>query len=533
MSSSRTRRSTSKRKEDVLPVKSSHSQPKKIKKRPVKDEPKENFVDVKAETESDASDFGDDVEEYRKRIEENVRQNQEFLRQLGIDQAKQDLLEFKEKPSKPSQRGLKKEKAPVELLPRRSSLRLQNKTPEGIELPPESVIARAMYSVPATDEHPRPHSGPLDMKETLYKTSSEDDHTSITKQILKDKTYTHKPASEDLQRYIDRMSKARMSAESVAKVTPERSFSVAIHPGKSRLLAATGDKWGKLGIWDVESEESSESDGVVCYCPHSRPICGLEFPVFATHSVYTCSYDGSLRHGDLNKGIFDEVYSLPEEDDILLRNFSFTSPNTLLVSQNNGCVALVDTRTASACAEHTYELADRSLRTVSVHPTQKDYFCTAGVGGVVCVWDLRKVSVKKSKAIVRLEHSGRNLNSAYFSPVTGKYILTTSMDDTLKIFDSSVIDSNMKLKKSIAHNNHTGRWLTGFRASWHPAREDVFVVGSMNRPREITLFSDEGKRLHSFKDDTYLGSVCSLNALHPTRDVVVGANSSGRLHVFK
>ncbi|XP_052797921.1 WD repeat-containing protein 76-like isoform X2 [Mya arenaria] len=515
--------------EEVLLVKSSHSQQKKIKKGPVKDELKENFVDMKAEMESDVSDFGDDVEEYRKRIEENVRQNQEFLRQLGIDQAKQDLLKFKEKPSKPSQRGLKKEKVLVELLPRRSSLRLQNKTPDGIELPPEGVIARAQFSVPAPDEHPRPPNGPLDMKETLYRTSSEDDHTSITKQILKQKTCTHKPASEDLQRYVDRMSKALMSAESVVKVTPERSFSVAFHPGNSRLLAATGDKWGKLGIWDVESEESSESDGVVCYCPHSRPICGLEFPVFATHSVYTCSYDGSLRHGDLYKEVFDEVYSLPG----VLRNFSFTSPNTMLVSQNTGRVALVDTRTASTSAEHTYELADQSLRTVSVHPTQKDYFCTAGVGGVVCVWDLRKVSVKKSKAIVTLEHSGKTLNSAYFSPVTGKYILTTSMDDTLKIFNSSVIDSNMKLRKSIPHNNHIGRWVTGFSASWHPAREDVFVVGSMNRPREITLFSDEGKRLHSFKDDTYLGSVCSLNALHPTRDVVVGGNSSGSLHVFK
>ncbi|WAR02259.1 WDR76-like protein [Mya arenaria] len=292
MSSSRTRRSTSKRKEEVLLVKSSHSQQKKIKKGPVKDELKENFVDMKAEMESDVSDFG----------------------------AKQDLLKFKEKPSKPSQRGLKK--------------------------------------------------------------------------------------------YVDRMSKALMSAESVVKVTPERSFSVAFHPGNSRLLAATGDKWGKLGIWDVESEESSESDGVVCYCPHSRPICGLEFPVFATHSVYTCSYDGSLRHGDLYKEVFDEVYSLPG----VLRNFSFTSPNTMLVSQNTGRVALVDTRTASTSAEHTYELADQSLRTVSVHPTQKDYFCTAGVGGVVCVWDLRKVSVKKSKAIVTLEHSGKTLNSAYFSP---------------------------------------------------------------------------------------------------------------------
>ena len=35
------------------------------------------------------------------------------------------------------------------------------------------------------------------------------------------------------------------------------------------------------------------------------------------------------------------------------------------------------------------------------------------------------------------------------------------------------------------HNNHTGRWLTNFRAVWHPQREDCFVVGSMDRPRRV------------------------------------------------
>ena len=51
----------------------------------------------------------------------------------------------------------------------------------------------------------------------------------------------------------------------------------------------------------------SESEGVCCYSPHSRPITGLDFPVTAPHTVYTCGYDGSLRRGDLNKGVFDEV----------------------------------------------------------------------------------------------------------------------------------------------------------------------------------------------------------------------------------
>ena len=41
-----------------------------------------------------------------------------------------------------------REKVPTELLPRRSSLRLQNKDPEGADLPPEALINRAsLYSV--------------------------------------------------------------------------------------------------------------------------------------------------------------------------------------------------------------------------------------------------------------------------------------------------------------------------------------------------------------------------------------------------
>jgi hypothetical protein len=39
--------------------------------------------------------------------------------------------------------------------------------------------------------------------------------------------------------------------------------------------------------------------------------------------------------------------------------------------------------------------------------------------------------------------------------------------------------------KSIYHNNFTGRWLTPFKAVWHPQRDDVFIVGSMEQPRRV------------------------------------------------
>lgn len=39
--------------------------------------------------------------------------------------------------------------------------------------------------------------------------------------------------------------------------------------------------------------------------------------------------------------------------------------------------------------------------------------------------------------------------------------------------------------KVIEHNNFTGQWLTPLKAVWHPQREDVFVVGSLLKPRRV------------------------------------------------
>ena len=40
-----------------------------------------------------------------------------------------------------------------------------------------------------------------------------------------------------------------------------------------------------------------------------------------------------------------------------------------------------------------------------------------------------------------------------------------------------------------SHDNWTGRWLSKFRAVWHPRREDVLIVGSMKRPRQVTVIT--------------------------------------------
>ena len=44
-----------------------------------------------------------------------------------------------------------------------------------------------------------------------------------------------------------------VAEDDIAKLVPERIFSLEVHPSPSRLLVAAGDTWGRVGLWDVDS----------------------------------------------------------------------------------------------------------------------------------------------------------------------------------------------------------------------------------------------------------------------------------------
>lgn len=99
-------------------------------------------------------------------------------------------------------------------------------------------------------------------------------------------------------------------------------------------------------------------------------------------------------------------------------------------------------------------------------------------------------------------------------------------------------NSNYKVH-SFRHNNHTGRWLSTFRPTFDPKQAHSFILGSMEHPRRIGIFSTT--LINSLPSlypeftitDDNLNSVCSRNCFHPTKDIIVAGNSSGRVHIFK
>ena len=178
-----------------------------------------------------------------------------------------------------------------------------------------------------------------------------------------------------------------------------------------------------------------------------------------------------------------------------------------------------------------------SAKTVDVHPLKPELFLVPSRNGDIALFDIRNSSVSKATDTMRRYHSftghSKALSSAFFSPVTGKSIVSVAYDDLVNVYDVPDKGSDYPTlpAHSIRHNNQTGRWLTTFKAVWHPKRENIFFIGSMKQPRQIDVFSKRGKVLGVLTGES-LSSVNSIVQCHPNMDVVAGGNSSGRVFVF-
>lgn len=99
-----------------------------------------------------------------------------------------------------------------------------------------------------------------------------------------------------------------------------------------------------------------------------------------------------------------------------------------------------------------YEASEKKLNTVHVNPIDPNYLVTAGLDRIVRIFDIRNLK-KEAEPLKSFEH-GKSVNSAYWDPVFGKDIVSTSFDDTLGLWKDSLGDSSRHI--IIKHNNNTG-----------------------------------------------------------------------------
>ncbi|NXT24516.1 WDR76 protein, partial [Syrrhaptes paradoxus] len=428
----------------------------------------------------------------RKRLK-NITENAKFFAALKLHESAARLQKIATKRQSHVTKRAKPKKAEDETV-RRRSMRLQRVEPSGIPMP-------ELPSQPEAEEYPQVPAGPLPMVP-----EDEMENRKLTEDLLA--TWMRiTNVSLLLSRYQESLNSMVLSEENIKKVVKYRVCSMAIHPSESIIFVAAGDKSGQVGLWNVNCESE---EGAHVFVPHTYSVNCMHFSPCNPAHLLSLSNE-TLRCGDVTKAVFDEICR--SEDSFSSFDFLEDNASTAIVGHWEGNVALVDRRTPGTSSELSADIGFQRTRTVHVHPVNKQYFIAAGSTDVG-IYDVRYLKSRGNKPVSVLKGHTKSVASAYFSPVTGNRVVTVCADDKLR------------------HNNDTGRWLTRFRAIWDPKQEDCFVVGSMARPRQIEVFQDTGKLLHSFYNLDCLGSVCSINVVHPSKNILVGGNSSGRLHVF-
>ncbi|EXJ90995.1 hypothetical protein A1O1_04102 [Capronia coronata CBS 617.96] len=347
------------------------------------------------------------------------------------------------------------------------------------------------------------------------------------------------------------------------KITPERIYSMSFHPNPTKPIVFAGDKMGNLGIVDasqtrkaVKQEEDEDEDDddqdpeITTIKPHTRTISAMHTHPSKPETLYTASYDSSIRATDLQKGVAVEIYgpgNKEEDEPVSGVDIAASDPNVVYFTTLNGAFGRYDLRQDPSQAD-LYQLSDKKIGGFSLNPVAPHYVATASLDRFMRLWDLRKIT-QKLPTLVGEHESRLSVSHAAFN--TAGQVATTSYDDTIKVHSFGAKNNKtpfaalesmnlwkpgfqldeaaMKPEVIIRHNNQTGRWTTILKPQWQMYPEDniqKLVVGNMNR--FVDIYSADGTQLAQLGGEG-VTAVPAVAVFHPTRDWVVGGTASGKM----
>ena len=518
------------------------------------------------------------VSEYERARQEKIAKNQALLQQLQLD-AQQTGLGPKSRPKPSSTAGQKRKKpqekkVKEEVVPRRSSRRLQGivadsevarqKQEEEAEAFQEQQRAKRMRVSDDINLVDAVVNGRTWNKAGNWLTAvgpANPGERTFDAQDIKDTT------DKELRELRERMSSLQLWEDAEPnriKITPERIYSLGFHPTRDKALVFAGDKLGNLGLFDgsqtapdeVKQEaDDADEDGdeddfepaISIFKIHTRTISAFQFAHNDQNSLFSASYDSSIRKLDLAKGSAVEVYA-PEDksadDPISGVEISRVDPNMLHFTTLNGAFGIKDLRSPTYETVEMMQLSEKKIGGFSLHPTAPHLVATASLDRTLKLFDLRKITGKKDMRMPHLigEHtSSLSVSHANFN--AAGQVSTSSYDDTIKIYDfSSLVDSkagtslpesSMEPTTVIPHNNQTGRWVTILRAQWQMQPQDGiqrFVVGNMNR--FVDVYTSKGQQLAQLGGEG-ITAVPAVARFHDSMDWIAAGTASGKLCLWQ
>ncbi|KIJ44039.1 hypothetical protein M422DRAFT_168883, partial [Sphaerobolus stellatus SS14] len=314
---------------------------------------------------------------------------------------------------------------------------------------------------------------------------------------------------------------------------------------------------------DGEIVISEEGGRIFRLQPHwpassKSSISCIKLDILDARKIYTSAYDCTLRSISFESGVSQEVFSL---DGTLISSFDMlANGHEIWVSDVAGFLTHVDLREKKSAAVR-YQLSDQKIGCVSVNPIRPEAILASSNNRTLKLWDARKLTAMsaatlptpppsefdldemktyaetdRGRGILQADWSHqKSVSSAYWDP-SGKKIVSTSYDDTLRIWnvnwDKLTADKKVKSFKPFARLHHscqTGKWVTILRSQWNqnPDGFPHFTVGNMNH--SLNVISGTGQMIAALYDSTKVTAVQAVTCSHPgIVGRVASGNASGR-----
>lgn len=515
------------------------------------------------------------LSEYELARQEKIAKNQALLKQLQLD-AQQTGIGSKPKPSTTAGQKRKKpqeKKVKEDIVPRRSSRRLQGivadsevarqKQEEEAEAFQEQQRAKRMRVSDDINLVDAVVNGRTWNKAGNWLTAAgpaNPGERTFDVQDVKDTT------DKELREIRERMSNLQLwegAEPNRIKITPERIYSLGLHPTKDKALVFAGDKLGSLGLFDgsqtapeqiKQEADDADEDGdedfepaITTFKIHTRTISAFQFAPHDQNALFSASYDSSIRKLDLAEGKAIEVYA-PEDkaadDPISGVEVSRLDPNMLHFATLNGQFGIKDMRVPTHETIELFQLSEKKIGGFSLHPAQPHLVATASLDRTMKLFDLRKISGKGASRMPSLlgEHSS-SLSVSHAAFNAAGQVATASYDDTVKVYDFSSLtdtkpgaqlsEAEMEPSTVIPHNNQTGRWVTILRAQWQMQPQDEvqrFVIGNMNR--FVDVYTSKGQQLAQLGGDG-ITAVPAVAKFHDSMDWIAAGTASGKLCLWQ
>jgi DNA damage-binding protein 2 len=361
----------------------------------------------------------------------------------------------------------------------------------------------------------------------------------------------------------------------VLKLHSRRVTCLEFHPTNDKIVLS-GDKRGQIAVWDLDGAFERTVYGDI----NQWLTNSLKFLPGGWSNGATCvsaSYDGTVKLFDVEVGVvMQTMYNANPrgwehvvEEDAAGNWVSFlgldaapcpgSGGGLVVAGDSKGRVYLLDPRAQGATAILQACKKNTKVQSIHINPVDNSVLLVAGNDHQARLLDIKYMhggsnvngpldspcsvlpAGRDVSELACFPHN-RVINAAYFSPLSGRKIMTTSQDNRLRVWDNwPTALSSTPPDREIVHSHTFNRHLTAFKAEWDPkdVSERTIVIGRYIsedfggvalHPIDI-MDAATGSLVRALADPN-LTTISPVNKPHPTRDVIV-SGSSRSLYAWK